>query len=357
MEDFSIIFEDDLIESPDLSIESGKDKNIVDLSVVSPVTSEKEEQTEPELEQEHKPFDRTKSEDVLDVKAKPEGQTTDKDEESITHKYYKFMKESNLLLVPDDFEFDGSTEKLEEAHETTLASMQQMAFSAIMERLPEQLQSAVQYTLKGGTDLEGFLKRENGFNVDTESGQIAIIKHYYKTTANWDDAKIERYLTKVDEQEIASEAASIKEELDELEAEGRKQKVLAQQEAEKAMAEQQKAVQTKISDTIVQAGFIEDKRKSPLKNFIFNAVRKEDGKATDFQRVLNQIQTNPEHLVQLADLLMDYDSKKGLKYERFQKKATTKVTEDLKSKLEQVVSKKISSIGETKEIDWTKFLS
>jgi hypothetical protein len=360
MDDFSIIFEDDAPASQIFGMPQEQEKPIVDLGVVNPVVPPATKEDEEAF---FKPYDKneahSKSEDKIDNgfhQAATSNPEPDKDD-SITKKYYEFMKESNLLMVPDDFEFDGTNEKLTEAHETTLANMQQLAYSAIMERLPEEVQSLVQYSLKGGKDYEAFLKQDNSFDISNEQGQISLIKHYYKNTVKWDDARIERYLSKTDEGELAAEAESIKEELEESQSEQRKLKIAEQERLEKLAMEQQKAVQVKITDTIGNAGFIEDKRKQPLKNFIFNAVRKDDGKATDFQRALNQIQTNPEHLIQLADLLMDYDKVKGLKYERFENKATTRVTKDLKAKLEQTVSKKLGSIGNSsKEIDWAKFI-
>jgi hypothetical protein len=358
MEDFSIVFEDDIAANSTTTIESGPDKNIVDLGVVNPVIPIATPEDEARF---HKPFDKNDTDDIIDINSNEgnKGNTGDNDNDSnsVTKKYFDFMKESNLLMVPDDFEFDGSSEKLEEAHEKTLATMQELAYGAIMQRLPEEVQGLLQYAIKGGTDYESFLKRGEAFNTETEEGQIAIIKHYYKNNVKWDDAKIERYLTKSDVSDIAQEAEDIKRELEESSSEQRKAKIAEQEALERASIEQQKAVQTKIVDTIGKAGFIEEPRKQPLKNFIFNAVRKEDGKATDFQRALNQIQTNPEHLIQLADLLMDYDKKDGLKYQRFESKAITRVNKDLKAKLEQTVAKKIGSIGNTtKEIDWSKFV-
>jgi hypothetical protein len=270
--------------------------------------------------------------------------------------YFEFLKSNNLLLVDETFEYDGSEEQLAEAKNQTIHNYQKLALDAIMDNLPEDFKNILTYTLQGGTDYKKFLETP-AFDDTTIEGQSEIIASYYKNEMQWSKDKIDKFISKMDEEEIAEEALELKEKIKE------KQSILVQKAIEQQVEAQKqdeieraKKVQ-EITASIETAGFVDVKRKSPLKNFIFNPVRKSDGMHSEFQRVLSSIQNNPSHLIQLADLLMDYDKAKGLAYERFEKKAETKLTQSLKENLNKTIKAKVGQIkGSDEPINWAKFM-
>jgi hypothetical protein len=336
---------EDNIQLGDLAISFG-DETVVETDVIKPSTEATEPDTaESEIEEGAEPTKESSTEE----------DTTEVDVEE-TKGYFEFLKNNNLLLVEDDFEFDGSEEKLIEAKERTIGNYQKMALDAIMDHLPEDFRGILSYTLGGGTDYKKFLEAPK-FDESTQEGQASIITSYYKEHMKWDDSKIERFIQKMDEDELAEEAADLKEKIREkqsemIEAALEQQKYL-QQKADDDRREEIKQITTSIE----QAGFVEAKRKPNLKNFIFNPVRKNDGMRSEFQRVLASIQSNPNHLIQLADLLMDYNKEKGLAYERFEKKAETKLTQSLKTNLNKTIKAKVGQIkGSDEPINWAKFL-
>lgn len=283
--------------------------------------------------------------------------------------YFDFLKQNNLLAVGDDFEFDGSAEKLQEAHDATIQTYKESAYGAIMSALPENLQGLLQYALAGGDDYDQFLNQSASFDIESVAGQEAVIRYFYKNTANWDDKKIDRYISKLDEEELSEEAQDLNIQIDEANKDAQKAVVQAEEDRKKVAIESHKALQANIAQTIDKAGYIEQSRKANIKNFMFNPIRRADGSLTEYSRVLQSIQSNPDHLAQLADLLFDYDKDKGISYQRFEKSAKTTLTKDLKRHLEQSTSSKVNGLvipgkalknsqsnNKTEDIDWKAFL-
>lgn len=68
-------------------------------------------------------------ESTIDESPQEPLQEVEKDE--ISSSYFNFLKEYKVLDTPDDFEFDGSPEKLEEALNTTKESLSKKAYQAL----------------------------------------------------------------------------------------------------------------------------------------------------------------------------------------------------------------------------------
>jgi hypothetical protein len=64
-------------------------------------------------------------------------------------------------------------------------------------------------------------------------------------------------------------------------------------------------------------------------------VRLQGGyETTEFNLILNQVQTNPEHIIQLTSLLLDYDPSKGFNFDKvLSKKENTKAVKSFRQKL------------------------
>lgn len=314
--------------------------------------------------------DKTKRESNSEAEPKTTTQDAEIEYDEVAAKdYFDFLKSNNLIIVGDDFEFDGTPEKLQEAHDKTIEVYKESAYTAIMSALPENLQDLLQYALSGGDDYDQFLNKDKSFDTESQEGQEAVIRFFYKNTANWDDRKIDRYIAKLDEDELLEEALDLNAQIEVAQSEARKAAVQAEEDNKKKAIESHKAFQANIAQTIDKAGYIEQSRKSNIKNFMFNPVRRSDGQLTEYQRTLQSIQSNPDHLAQLADLLFDYDKDKGISYTRFEKSAKTTLTKDLKRQLESSTSSKVHGINipsranlkasqanRNEEIDWKAFL-
>jgi len=67
-------------------------------------------------------------------------------------------------------------------------------------------------------------------------------------------------------------------------------------------------------------------------------VRTQGGyETTMFNYMLNRVQTNPQHILQLASLIMDYDEEKGFNFDGIaSKKENTKVARNFREKLTEL---------------------
>lgn len=94
---------------------------------------------------------------------------------------------------------------------------------------------------------------------------------------------------------------------------------------------------------------------------MLNQIERNGETDTDFSRTIKKISANPEHLVQLADILADYDEEQGLDLKRFLKKGKTEATKTLKERLEEVTDAKTKVTGKGSKVkkqnfDWEEFL-
>ncbi len=283
--------------------------------------------------------------------------------QDITKAYFEFAKKNNLVSVAEDFEFDGTEESLYQAQVQTIENNQRLALQAILDRFPDRLKAQAIYALRGGTDFNSFENTiENQLDDSSLIGQTQIVKKYYKELG-WEDAKVEKYLSRLTEQDVAEEAVDAKQKLIAAEAKLRQDKINELKEEADQKAAKAQEFNNKVKTNIDQAGFIPQPRKQKLNNFVFNSIRKEDGAKTELMRAFDAIQSNPEHFIQLADLLLDYDPQKGIAFQRFEKKSNTTMAKGLKQALEETVSAKVASMNSSSQIsqngqaiDWSQFI-
>lgn len=134
-------------------------------------------------------------------------------------------------------------------------------------------------------------------------------------------------------------------------------KELKKEETEAAMREAQlnqqekerkaKELRDNISETIKDSEYISKERKSKIQAFMFNPIKKGTEVLTDYERNLRNIAKNPKHLVQLADIIFDYDNEKGINLERFKKIGESSANKSLKEKLENKMNN-LKNPGSTK---------
>lgn len=71
-------------------------------------------------------------------------------------KIYGLLKESDLLQVPEEFVFEPTPEKLEEALDHTFSSMQKLAQDTLLDKLSEDDKLALRFALQGGGSFKDF---------------------------------------------------------------------------------------------------------------------------------------------------------------------------------------------------------
>jgi len=288
------------------------------------------------------------------------------DKSEVITSYFEFLKENNILSIEDDFKFDGTPEKLQEALDLTKNKYVTQAYDALLDKLPEQGKALLSYFYNGGDDLQDYLKAYDApttasLDVTTEAGQREAVFQWYKATTSHSDERINKFIARLElDDSLESEAASAIEELKTIEAE-KSTELTKLAQHKKAQQEKQYREERELLQKIIPT-IAEKPRQPKLESFLFNQIKRGDEVKTPFNFTLAQIGNTPEHLVQLADILLDYDPAKGFNMSRFEQRASSKNVNNLKDIIEQKLSPKSklssSSTSLVKEdFDWNEFLS
>lgn len=269
--------------------------------------------------------------------------------------YFEQLKSVGLITTKDDFEFDGTFEKLDDAIEHTRQQNLNLVKEELQSKLPDDFKALIDYALAGGRSLEDYIQAYSGNNLEnldlsTLENQRLVLTEYYKQTTKYSDDKILRMVDKLETLGgIEEEAEDALAELLELK-ETRKAELIANAAKE---AENRKAAieQETIAITNAIDSSITDKpRAEGMKSFLFSPLKTEEGTTTKFKDTIRKISNNPEHLAQLVDILYDYDPKKGIKLTTLEKQTKDQGIRALKASVkETIAARQITSAGKVKK--------
>lgn len=273
------------------------------------------------------------------IKEEEPAEEVDIDGEQLKN-YYKFLNEYGLIAPPsEDFEFDGSVEKFEEVLANTQKVITNTAYSNIWQSLPEDFKPLLEYAFAGGKSIQDYLKayaplEYDQADVNDPDTARKIMYQYYKETSNYSDEKIKKFIDKLEESDdFETEVAEALDELKELKKERQAKLIESAKEQERLEADRAKQQAELIRTTIEANKEFEGLRRDRLKGFILNPIVINGNNTTEFSATLSSIFSNPEHLVQLADIIADYNPKNGLNMNRLKKQAKTESTKSIKNLL------------------------
>jgi hypothetical protein len=279
---------------------------------------------------------------------------------------FTVLKESELIKVPDDFEFKNK-ESFDAALDYTFEDLQSKAQTSLLEKFEGEDRLALRFALQGSGSLRDYYeqaKQVTGWadlDIDSEETQEFVVSQYLKQTTRYNDAKIAGVIEDMKNSgKLEKEAKENILELITLEEEYLQEEEKKLQERE-IQLRQQKETERKEVEKIVDNLSIEPERKSKLKGFINNEmnVRKGHPSTNHFLYTLRLIGQNREHMIQLADILLDYNPEKGLTLDSIKKSATTKAASNIKEKLDAIsLSPSQTSTPQTNpksnQFDWDK---
>lgn len=270
----------------------------------------------------------------------------DLDETSEVRKaYYDFLVENEILDLPKNFEYDGSSEKLEEALELAKSSTQKKVIENFWNSVPEDLKEAFEFTMANNATLEDYfesrLQNPATLDLTRPENQRKVVERFLKETTRFSPEKIKRTITSYEEDGIldaeAADAASELEGIFEQQNEERRKTVALQ-------AEQAEEARRRHTDELVKAinssQFIHPARREKVRSFFFSPIKKDNQQTTAFNVTVQNILTNPEHQAQLADLLLDYSPQQGFSLERFEKRVKARATSSFKDDLDRALDPK-----------------
>jgi len=292
---------------------------------------------------------------VSDDEGDTKTSTPDEDKATINlnKAYFEALKESGSIIVPDDFEFDGSSDELEKVFVESDKLKVEAIRNSIMSSISDEALPLVRHLNAGGT-LQDFIDVHSSINlgsidISKLSNQKKVIDEYYKRTTKYSQDKIDKIINKmIDLDTIEEDAQIYLDDLKDLDVEAAEQRA-AQTEREKEQRDEIRRQQEEsLATAITTSEFISEKRRGKVNDFFFKPVSYNNGTTTNYNRMLKAISTNPEHLAQLGDILMDsYDLKKGFDMKRFERKGKTSANKTFKDRLSEKINSKEKVSGKT----------
>lgn len=214
----------------------------------------------------------------------------------------------------------------------------------------------------GGSSLEEYLRAYGpseiaSTDVTDPISQKMVLSHYYKTVnPNYDDARIERMIKRLEEMgSLEEEAQDAVEYLQELK-EQQKAEFLVQEQQRQAAEQEQLQQYVDTLKTAIKDSDLDTMAKGRVEAMLFNP----NAATQEYERKINSIYQNPTHFVQLVNLLADYDDKKGFTFDRLKKKLKTesnvKFRDVINDKLNNKKQGGSSSRPLHEDFDFSKFI-
>lgn len=282
--------------------------------------------------------------------------------------YVDFLKQNDLIEIPEDLQFTGSSEELQKIFEHTKATKEAAAVDKIFQALPEDFKPLLDYALKGGASLDEFLSvygKDPLQNIDLTKieDQRKVIAQHYKATSNYSDEKIARLVSLItDEDDIRIEAEDCFKDLAQMRQEDQKNLLVRTEAAKVAAIEAAEEKTTALVRAVETTTAIHPQRKQKVRSFFFDPISVAGNNTTGFNYAIQSILANPEHQAQLADILLEYNPSSGFSAERFEKRAKTKAADQFQDLLNKTLNPKqaqrasTSKTPNSNKLDWETYL-
>lgn len=205
-------------------------------------------------------------------------------------------------------EFDGELfDKIKNAQEERKESKLK---EGVYEKLDPTDKEFLEFKKNGG-DINQWVnsvynqKQLEEFDTSTDSGKKSIIASYYKNTAGWTDAKIDRYIKTLEEGvELDEEADFAKGKMDELTKQNHQKLVEDQAKLKRQQEEAEKKYKDDTKNILKEQGY-----KTTDVNMILRDIADRDESGfTKLDRVFVDARNNPERAPELREFLMNRES-------------------------------------------------
>lgn len=320
---------------------------------------EQEEQEEQEEEQEEQ---EEEEEEESEEESEEEEEEGNFNKQAVSALYDQLVSEG-VIQVSKDFKFDGTAAGLDQALDQTFEQLSNSAKNTLIESLPAEVGLLVNYSLQTGGTIKDFMENQGVSNslenldIDDESNQEEVLRQFYKSTTKYSDDRIERLVSQARKSgDLSNEAQNAYRDLLNLEQENKNSLEQRLEEQKQRQLEAEKKERETFETIIENSENIDKVRKSRLRNFVVNKSRKrgESNHSTELKRTLTLLSQNPDHIIQLGDLLLDYNPQKGINLERLQDKTNSKRTKDTLSRLDKALDPTAKTSGGSTSFDRKK---
>jgi hypothetical protein len=295
-----------------------------------------------------------------------EGKAGSEEDDSVVDlkPYMEFLLENNLLVKDDEDEIQYTEEYLEKLTNKTREKLAEQAINSLSSKINPNFHALLEYAMTPGATVDGYLQTfsgiPDGIDIENEDHQRYVLFRYYQVTTDFTDEKIDKLLSKLEQ------TADLKEEtldaisyLKEWEI-NQKTKLLEQErEREAQQVEVINKARKEILDTIEKSSLPKN-RQAEIKDLLFSEQRMEDGTAASpIALKLDNILNTPQHLLQLAEILIDYSYQNGFDFSTLKKKLGSQAVNDFKKTLKNTFTTPGAGVAAPVKdaFDWDKFFT
>ena len=295
-------------------------------------------------------FDKSREEDEEDTDEESGSGKDDKENsaEEEPSTLFETMVEMGLLMLPDDFEFDGTEEGLQKAVELDFEARQELAAQEITNRIADpKVQEIVDAAIKGGKflDIEKYFKNQReefdfeNIDLSTEDKQKDFLRNIYKQKG-MKPSQIEA-LIETAEADNTLETDSEEERAAIITAKSNARKLMAEKARKDALKDRddQIAYERQLSAALKESQ-LPLSRKQKVIASLQNIVEVGQTRMPEWQYKILLMQQNQADFIQLIDLVSSYDPKQG-----FKKPAQEDKTKEKSEKNRTLLSKITSGTG------------
>lgn len=257
--------------------------------------------------------------------------------------YFEYLKQVQILDVPEDFEFENNADSIQKALEITRNNLTAKVAQQFWNRLPDDFKPLFQYGLSGGKNIQEYLAATasvevEDLDINDPISQKSVIRSYYRlVNPKLSEEQVDKRIDRLEEiADLEEEAKDAIEYLKTHKKEQTEALIRQTQDQEKARLDAAKQELETYSKLIEEDKEFDALRKSRLKSFLFSPINN----STGFENALDSIYDNPQHKIQLANILADYDPKIGFNFEKIQKKLEKQATRSVKEMLNKNVDAK-----------------
>lgn len=275
-------------------------------------------------------------------------------DEDVVERFNSMKELGYFRHLPDDFEFDGSDAKIQEAFMLEQQGADQQAELRVVSQIQDPLvRELLEFGIQGGSGeqlKDYFLKQveveESKPVLNTVEDKESFITKWQKALGNPDriiKMVIEDAQDNESHDEMVEEASKFFSEKAKVEKQAQREAALKQHQARQ---QQQADYNRKFMDVLNNTEYTKAK-KSEIVSAFDSIPLKNGGSMVKFQLQRAWIENNPQHFIQYLDILNRYHPEKGFDFSNFKQAVVTDATKEVKSKFLGKGTKRKSASGST----------
>lgn len=304
------------------------------------------QEIEIEKEEEIEEADENSSEEDSDESENEEEEEIEEDE--VVAKGFELFKDSVFKYLPEDYKFKATEEGFEEALKTVETNLVESIHNQYLVQLEanpkaksyldflvqtEGLGDYEKWQKVNNTDISSFKEEDMS---DPELAKV-VYSEYLKFQGLEDADILQKLEDAEDYGTLEKEAKIALKYIPKVQAKETDKLIEDYKAQKKSRDEVYEGNYNLLQETAKQIKLPKEKSQE-LIDAIMKPVRTQGGyETTMFNHMLTQVQTHPQHILQLAALIMDYTPEKGFSFDKItEKKENTKVNKNFREKLAEL---------------------